>query len=122
MKISLNMGQEADQGRLAQLKALERDIVAAGGGDWTAKTNLARHFAPLLTSLAHKRSQDTAVINRCLEAGREGLFQAARKYKPSVGPDRFQIFAVDFIESAMDRALQAASGRPRGFLARLFGK
>ena len=122
MKISLSMGQDGDQGRVAQLKALERDILAAHDGDWNAKNSLARHYAPLLNSLAHKRSQDTATVNKLLEAGREGLFEAARKYKASVGADRFQIHAVDFIESAMDRAARQGSGKGGGLLARLFGR
>jgi len=122
MKISLNLGQESEQLKGSQHKALERDILAAGRGDWNAKSSLARHFTPFLTSLAHKRSNDPAMINKYIEAAREGLFMAARKYKPSVGADRFQIFAVDFIESAMNREAKEGSGKGGGFFARLFGR
>lgn len=122
MKIALNMGQEAEQGKIAHSKALERDILAAGDGDWNAKNSLVRQFTPLLSSLAHKRSHDPAMINKYIEAAREGLFAAARKYKPSVGAERFQIFAVDFIESAMERAAKEAAGKSSGFFGRLFGR
>lgn len=122
MKISLNMGLDVEQSKAAQIKAFERDILGAGAGDWNAKGNLVRHFTPLLTSLAQKRSTDIATVNRCIDAGKDGLVQAARKYKPSVGPERFQIFAVDFIEAAMDKAVREGSGKGGGFFARLFGK
>jgi DNA-directed RNA polymerase specialized sigma subunit len=122
MKISLNMGLDVEQSKAAQNRAFEREILSAGTGDWNAKGNLVRHFTPLLTSLAQKRSQDIATINRCIDAGKDGLAEAARKYKQSIGPDRFQIFAVDFIEAAMDKAVREGSGKGSGFFARLFGK
>jgi len=118
MKISLNVGQDgAGSSRSAQARILERDILAAKKGDWNAKNNLARLFLPLLTSLAEKRAGETSKINLCIEAGKEGLFRAAKKYKPSVGADSFQIFALDFIEAAMDRGM---SGK-QGLFSRLFG-
>lgn len=122
MKISLNMGQEGEQSKAAQQKSFERDIMGTGAGDWSAKGSLVRHFTPLLTSLAQKRSQDIALVNRYIDAGKEGLFEAARRYKHSIGPDRFQIFAVDFIESAMDRSAREISGKGSSFLGRLLGR
>lgn len=117
MKIPLNMQQDGSTStRQAQDKVLEHEIVEAKRGDWTAKNNLARTFLPLITSLAEKRAQDPAQINDFIEAGKEGLFRAARKYKANTGPEKFQIEAVAFIESAMDK-----SGGKGGFLSRLFG-
>lgn len=115
MKIPLNTG--ADRNRSSQAaarKVLERDIFAARKGDWNAKNSLVRQFMPLITSLAQKRAKDIAAQNRLIEAGKIGLFHAVRKYRPSVGPEKFQIFALAFIEKSMD-------GKTGGFFARLFG-
>lgn len=118
MKIALNMGGNGPQsGKVAQAKILERDILAAKKGDWNAKNNLVRTFTPLLTSLAEKRAKDMHGVNEYIEAGKEGLFKAAGKYKPTEGAERFPIFVVDFIEEAMDR-----QGKGGGFWARLFGR
>jgi DNA-directed RNA polymerase specialized sigma subunit len=118
MKIPLNMGNNSNQSsKAAQFKILEREILATKKGDWNAKNNLIRTFTPLLTSLAEKRSSDPAQKNKLMDAGKEGLFNAARKYKESIGPDKFQIFALDFIESNMDNL-----GKNVGFFARLFGR
>ena len=115
MKIPLNMGNNATQSsRQAQAKHVERDVLAAKGGDWNAKSNLARTFMPLLQTRAQKRSNDTAEVNTLIERGKEGLFKACRKYNAKkVGAAHFQTFALDFIEKAMDR-------KP-GLLTRLFG-
>ena len=119
MKISLNVGQDGSNStRATQARILERDILAAKKGDWNAKNSLARSFLPLLTSLAEKRANDVGKINLFIEAGKEGLFRAAKKYKQSVGADSFQIFALDFIEAAMDRGIEGK----QGFFSRLFGK
>ena len=116
MKIALNMRQGDDlSGDGDRERAIERDIAAAKRGDWEAKTRLARTFMPLFTSLARKRSQETAAINRHIEAGREGLMDAVRRYKPNAGM-KFEVFALSYIEDEMDRA-----GKP-GFFARLFGR
>jgi DNA-directed RNA polymerase specialized sigma subunit len=124
MKISLNMGQSNQaQSKDEQNKNLERDILAAQQGDWNAKNRLVKQFTPLLTSLAEKRSADIAKINQLIEAGKQGLFTAAKKYKTSVGPGGFQIFALDFIEDSMNGVrLQGVSGSSGGFFARLFGR
>ena len=121
MKIALSMAHTEPPGRESHLKAVERDILATQKGDWNAKNNLARTFTPLLTSLAEKRSSDQATINRLVEAGKEGLLTAARKYKPSIGAERFQIFALDFIEKSMDSASHSGGGLG-GFFRKLFGK
>lgn len=118
MKIPLKLGQNGTEStKAAQAKVLERDIMAAKKGDWEAKNQLVRTFTPLITSLAEKRSNDTAEVNKYIEAGKNGLFTAITKYKQNVGPDRFHIFALDFIEASMDRM-----DKKGGFFSRLFGK
>jgi hypothetical protein len=118
MKITLNMGDDDTMSsRQAHAKVLERDILATKKGNWTARNNLAKSFDHLLSSLAHKRSNDPAEVSRYLEAGRNGLYAAAKKYTSGMGISKFQIIALDHIEKAMDRA--AAGG---GFFARLFGR
>jgi|GEM_PF-933417 len=124
MKISLNLGQQHQQGgqsKAEQQRALEREILAAKGGDWNSKNSLVRMFMPLLHSLAEKRARDQPTLNRLVEAGKEGLADAARRYKTSIGPDRFRIFALDFIEKRMDRELRGGGGLG-AFFSRLFGK
>jgi hypothetical protein len=119
MKISLNMGPEGpEQKKRTEARVLEHDILAAKDGDWNAKGNLVRMFMPLLTSLAEKRTAENAKMNAYIEAGKKGIFTAAKKYKKNIGPEGFEIFALDFIESAMDRAADGAGG----FFSRLFGK
>jgi DNA-directed RNA polymerase specialized sigma subunit len=119
VKISLNMGPQDPRAKKAShARILEADILAAKRGDWMARNNLVKEFMPLLQSLAEKRSTDTATINRCMDAGKQGLFQAAKRYKPAVGPEGFQVFALDFIEKRMDGDAKGGGG----FLSRLFGK
>jgi DNA-directed RNA polymerase specialized sigma subunit len=96
-------------------KAIERDVMACKRGDWEAKTRLIQTFMPLLTSLARKRSSDTAIINSYIEAGKEGLLCAVRHHKPASNA-KFQIFALPHIEDAIDRV-----SRP-SWLARLLGR
>lgn len=115
MKIPLNMGASSNtSGRAAQNKALERDLAAVKKGDWTAKNNLAKSFTNLLRSLAEKRSQDPTTINTLVEAGKEGLYTAAAKFKLDQGAERFHVFALDFVEKAMDNKGKG------GFFAWLF--
>jgi DNA-directed RNA polymerase specialized sigma subunit len=112
------MGKETVSGdKHDQLRALDHDIQSCKNGDWEAKARIFKQFMPLLLSLAKKRTSDNATINRYVEAGKNGLLHAANKYKPSVGADRFQIFALDFIEAAMNKAEPG-----KGFFARLFGR
>jgi DNA-directed RNA polymerase specialized sigma subunit len=117
VKIALNLNQKDSYvpDGLEHEKAIERDVLACRRGDWEAKTRLTQAFLPLLTSLAKKRSQDTAAVNRYIEAGKEGIQAAVRHSKASSGT-KFEIFALSFIENAMNRA-----DRP-GWLARLFGR
>jgi DNA-directed RNA polymerase specialized sigma subunit len=118
MKISLKVGnQDAASIKQEEMRLLDRDIVACNRGDWEAKNRLIKVFMPLFLSLAKKRSQENAKINQYVEAGKSGLAEACKKYKSSMGADRFQIFALDFIEKAMTHL-----DRPQGFFARLLGR
>jgi len=117
LKIPLNMGETNDATGKRQLASIERLILAAKGGDWNARHQLARRFNGLLTSLAQKRATDPRDVQALIEAGKRGLNKAAKKYRPSIKPEKFQIFALDYIE----REMNAAAGG-RGFLARLFGR
>lgn len=118
MKIPLKLGQNGMQSsKAAEAKVLERDVLAAKKGDWQAKNNLIRTFTPLITSLAKKRSNNTSETNKYIEAGKNGLLAAAKKYKQNIGPDKFQVFALDFIETSMDR-----TDKKGGFFSRLFRK
>lgn len=118
MKISLNIdGTNGQSDKSAQSRALERLIIDAKKGDFESKELLAQKFRPLMVSLAEKRTKDPVLFNKYMEAAREGLLAAAGKYSPSVGPNGFQLFALDFIEANLDRV-----GKGGGFFARLFGK
>lgn len=117
MKIPLNMGQDSNaSGASAQDKALERDILSAKRGDWTAKQNLARSFLPLISSIAKKRTDDRNKQTELVEAGKAAVVKASRKYRESDGPHMFRILAADYIDSAMD-AVERGS-----FFSRLFGR
>lgn len=118
MKIPLNIGRRntaEDQPPSGQIT--DRDLTACKNGDWEAKSRVIQSFIPLLTSLAKQRTTNTAAFNAFLEAGKEGLMIAIRKYRTAGKPDKFQIFALDFIEKAMDGV-----GQKKGFFARLFGR
>lgn len=117
MKIPLKLGQEGHQSSVqAEAKAIERDVIDAKNGDWNAKNRLVRTFHPLLVSLAQKRADVPAQQQKFIEAGKEGLFKAVRKHKAGTDIGRFRLFALDFIEAAMDRAAKGG-----GLFSRLFG-
>ncbi len=120
MKIPMNYHNNNDglTAKSAQEKILMRDVNAAKKGDWNAKNHLAQTLMPLLTSIAQKRSSNTADINNYIEAGKKGLFDAVKKYKDGVTPGGFQVFALGFMEKEMDSAHKKKSG---GFFSRLFG-
>lgn len=116
MKIPLQLGQNGTQSAAAaQAKVVERDVLAAKQGDWNAKASLTRTMTPLLVSLAQKRAADQPTVNALVEAGKEGLYRAARKYHSGIGAERFQIFALDFIEAAMDEHLKGGNWFTRLF-------
>ncbi len=116
MKISLNLNQnDYSTPEASREKAIDRDVEACKKNDWEAKTRLFQAFMPLLTSLAKKHTQETAMLNRYIEAGKEGLADAAKHFNPASN-GKFQLFALNYIEQAMSRV-----NRP-GFFARLFGR
>ncbi|MEI6150042.1 MAG: hypothetical protein WCS01_13160 [bacterium] len=117
MKIALNLSQNdtyTPDGEDQEM-AITRDVRACKKGDWEAKARLIQAFMPLMTSVAKKRVTETTQVNRYLEAGKEGMMNAVRHYRPTSNA-KFQIFALSYIEDAMDRI-----DRP-GWLARLFGR
>ena len=117
MKIPLNMNQSSKPTTMAAAnRVLEQDILSAKKGDWTAKHALERTFMPLITQLAEKRSQNGIELNEYIDAGKRGLHTAAKKYKASVGADRFRIFALDYIEASMNHKDKG------GIFFRIFGK
>jgi len=95
---------------------LEKDIKAAKKGDWEARHRIERNLMPLLKNLAEKRTQDTAGFNQMIEAGKAGIATAIRKVGNDISGDRFQIFALPFIEESMDKS------RKPSLLRRLFGR
>ncbi len=117
MKIALNMDELSSGDKKAtEGKALEKLILATGNGDFEARDTLYQHYLPLLTSLAKKRTSNVAEINQFIERGKAGLITATRKYKTSIGSDKFKLFALNYIEKSMD----AGSGKG-GLFSRLFG-
>jgi DNA-directed RNA polymerase specialized sigma subunit len=118
MRISLNIGSDgsSDSTKANEARALLHLIIDAKKGDWEAKELLIQKFRPLMLSLAEKRTKDTAMINKYMEAAKSGLLTAAGRYDSSEGVDNFRIFALDYIEANMDRVEKGG-----GFFSRLFG-
>ncbi len=113
----LKLHQSVDpSGRQAELQTLERCILKCQAGDLREHMRLARIFRPLIRSLAEKRvgdHNDVKEINRLCNLGREGLYEAVLECTPKTGAARFRIFALDYIEQAMD-------SKPKGFWQKLF--
>jgi len=117
MKIPLNMRVNgAGTTQAAHAEVLAKELYAARKGDWRAKNDLVRTFMPLISSVVQKRAADKEHTEKYVEAGKAGLYEAIKKYKSSVGPGRFQVFALDYIERSIDRVDNGG-----GFFARLFG-
>ena len=116
MKIPLNTAPNGSQpSTAARMQALGRDLEAAKRGDWEAKHRVEATMMPILQDLAKKRASSNAEINALIEAGKQGIAKAIKKFKISTGADRFQIFALRFVEDKMDNP---SSG---GFFSRIFG-
>lgn len=117
MKIALNLDNlGGDNEKEIEAQTLEKIILGAKAGDFEARDALFAHYMPLLTGMAKKRSADVSVINQMIEGGKKGLLMAASKYKQGMGPDKFKLFALDYIERGMSDATH------HGFFSRLFGK
>jgi hypothetical protein len=111
-------GSVDPSGRSAELEQLERCVARCQAGDLREHMQLARKFRPLIRTLAEKRVNDPSnvkEINRLSSLGREGLYEAVLEYNPKIGIARFRVFALDYIERAMD-------SKPKGFWQRLFRK
>ena len=76
---------------------------------------LAAHTAAGVPGVVfQKRASDQAQINDLIEKGKEGINKAAKKFNLKDGADKFRIFAVNYVEDAMD-------GKGGGFFSKLFG-
>ncbi len=116
MTISLNLNQGNVATPEQKLAAFEKIILAVKNGDWDAKELLYKEFTPLLKSLSEKRAADTEQYNQLIEAGKAGLVKAAKKYKHKIHPEKFRIFALDFIENEMEKTIKGN----KGLFARFF--
>jgi hypothetical protein len=114
MSIALN-GGSGETAADAKTESFKKDLLAAKRGDWNARHRVESTFNQILTDLAKKRASSNADINALIEAGKQGIAIAIKKFKIDSGADRFQIFALQFIEKKMDNP---NSG---GFFAKLFG-
>ena len=70
--------------------------------------------ASFTQSLLRNFGRDTAASNRLIERGREGLYRAAKQFPKRRHVRHFRLFALPFIEAAMDR--------PPSFWQRFFAK
>jgi DNA-directed RNA polymerase specialized sigma subunit len=107
---------ELPNGRHSYYEELERCIENCQAGELRERIRLARNFRPLIRSLAERRAGGARAvneINRLCALGREGLYEAAMRYTPKIGAQHFRVFALDYIERAMD-------GKTRSFWRRLF--
>ncbi len=116
MKIPLHSTSNGNQTpAAARTQALGRDLVAAKRGDWEAKHRVEATLMPIMQDLARKRANSNKEINAMIDAGKQGIAKAIKKFKPNVEADRFQIFALRFIEDEMDNP------GSDGFFSRIFG-
>lgn len=103
-------------GKSAKHLALTLILEQCQRGDYQGCNQLIREFDGLIHNVAQRRSNGhPAETSRLVELGREGLKKAARKFRLSAGAAQFQIFALDYIQKAMD-------GKNKGLLARLLGR
>jgi len=113
--LSGNDKDTATTGVAARNRALEKDIQAAKRGDWEARHRVERSLMPLLKNLAKKRSDNTGTFNQLIDCGKAGIANALRKVPANTPGDRFQIFALPYIEEAMDKS------QKKSIWKRLFG-
>ena len=115
MKIALSQDEVASlSGSGAQSDALAQAVAGCKLGDWEAKRALVRLFAPLIEKLVEKRAgTDQAVRDALIERAHAGLYRAAKRFSKRESIRRFRLFALDYIENAMDK-------KPCG-LSNLFG-
>lgn len=119
MRIGLKQrGAEHVSSKDAENKALEKAIWACKKGDWAAKDALGQIFHPLLKKMAERRTdtENSVEISQLMNHGKDALSKAAKKYKLEKGAHHFRVFAVPFVEKAMDKRSSS------GLLSKLFGK
>lgn len=114
MKIPLSQDELANLASSnSDIEALQHAIAGCRLGDWEAKHNLERLFQPLLVMLATRRAGDDAKLrNALVERGREGLYRAAKRFPRNDQVRHFRLFALTFVEAAMDN--------PPGFWRKLW--
>ncbi|MBL7114366.1 MAG: hypothetical protein ISS35_01255 [Kiritimatiellae bacterium] len=116
MKIALDLNQGSTvTAGAAQDRELERLILMARSGDWSAKERLAKMFLPVIQDVATKRGTNGIDESLLIEAGRQGVAKATKKFRPSQGAHGFRVSVVEYVERAIDRA---SSG---SLLFKLFG-
>ena len=105
MKISLSQDEVdnlAASGGHAE--ELAQAIAGCKIGDWESKHALERLFASLISMLAEKRAgSDATLRSKLMERGREGLYRAAKRFSRRDSVRHFHVFALDYIEAAMDK-------------------
>jgi DNA-directed RNA polymerase specialized sigma subunit len=115
MKIALNMNQaEGQTAGQIEIEKLVGYLTAAQQGDWEAKARIVTMFTPLVTSMVDHRGLADEARSAAIERGKRGVERAAKKYKLVNGGDKFQLFAIRFIDVAID-----SKG---GLLAKLLGR
>lgn len=115
MKIPLSLVRDTVTPTQEYEKHVEQDVSGWREGDWEAKARLVHRSTPLIFFLAKKRGGANAdLINLYVEAGKEGLTRAVRRFKASHRV-KFHVFALSHIEKAMDNAMKelAVSRRRR---------
>jgi DNA-directed RNA polymerase specialized sigma subunit len=105
MKIALSQNEVASlSASSAQAEAMSQAVDGCKKGDWEAKRSLERLFLPLITMLAEKRAgNDSAARNAVVEHGKAGLNRAAKRFPQREPIRRFRLFALNYIESEMDK-------------------
>jgi len=114
MKVALSQQEVSGLAASSDDEALSGAVKAYKKGDWEAGHVLDRQFHHLLVMLAAKRAgSNVAANNTLIERGREGLHRAAKRFPRRQHIRHFRLFALPFIETAMDQS--------PSFLRRLFG-
>ena len=115
MKIAFSQDEVATlSGSGAHAEELAQAVAGCKLGDLESRHALERQFAPLITMLAGKRTgaDNHVARNELIDRGREGLYRAAKRFPPRESIRRFRLFALDYIEAAMDKPVR---GLPKIF-------
>jgi len=114
MKIAFSQNEVASlSSGGAHAEELAQAVSGCKMGDWEAKHTLERLFSPLIAMLAAKRVESGNVArNELIDRGREGLYRAAKRFPRREPIRRFRLYALDYIEAAMDKPVR---GLPKIF-------